>query len=292
MQRSLDLSLGNPLRTCNRKLGPRSELCMSTCLLFFCLWHSVFFASTSFAQGAAQDQEEEEAAEAEVVRGALPRMNRQQMEEYMYGSLGGSKAAFHKLKRDSIRRELDRVHSICTLTDEQWSKLNEAIDVDIQHIEIRITSLLSYDGKMSPKVLQEMQQKVWQFAASIQNEKEEDKAVWRKVLNSQLTKEQSQKIKADESKKLSNQSRTAQLKNLLSMQRKLGLNEIQRVRLDEWLSKEENRDLDFAAVCRKLRKSAPVADILSPVQRKALETVPASIPVPLNRILPPLDILR
>ena len=41
--------------------------------------------------------------------GVLPRMNRQQMEEYMYGSLGGSKAAFQKLKRESIRRELDRV---------------------------------------------------------------------------------------------------------------------------------------------------------------------------------------
>ncbi len=260
------------------------------CMLFFFLLHSVFITSESFAQGAAQDQEEEEAADAAIVRGALPRMNRQQMEEYMYGSLGGSKAAFHKLKRDSIRRELDRVHSICSLTDEQWSKLNEAIDVDIQHIEIRITSLLSYDGKMSPQVLQEMQQKVWQFAASIQNEKEEDRAVWRKVLNSLITKEQSQKIKEDELKKVSNQSRTAQLKSLLSLQRKLGLNEIQRVELDEWLCKEENRDLDFAAVCRKLRKSASVAQLLSPVQRKALEAVPASIPIPLNRILPPVDI--
>ncbi len=262
------------------------------CILCFFLWHSLFITSTSFAQGVAQDQEEDEAADAAVVRGALPRMNRQQMEEYMYGSLGGSKAAFHKLKRDSIRRELDRVHSICTLTDEQWSKLNEAIDVDIQHIEIRITSLLSYDGKMTPQVLQEMQRKVWQFAASIQSEREDDKAVWRKVLNSQLSKEQSLKIKADESKKQSNQERTAQLKNLLSLQRKLGLNETQRVKLDEWLCKEENRELDFTAICRRLRNSASAVDILSPVQKIALETVPASVPIPLNRILPPLDILR
>ena len=263
------------------------------CLLFFCLFHAVLINTTSIAQGAAQvEADEEEAADAAVLRGALPRMNRQQMEEYMYGSLGGSKAAFHKLKRESIRRELDRVHSICTLTEEQWSKLNEAIEVDIQHLEIHITSLLSYDGKMTPQVLQEMQQKVWQFASSIQNEKEDDRAVWRKVLNSQLTNEQSLKIKSDESKKLANQARTMQLKNLLSLQRKLGLNASQRVKIDEWLGQVENRELDFAEVCRALRKSTSAVDILSPVQLKALEKTPASIPLPLNRILPARDLNR
>ena len=70
------------------------------------------------------EEEDDLMAEANAIRGALPRMNRQQMEEYMYGSLGGSKAAFQKLKRESIRRELDRVHSICELTEEQWSKLD------------------------------------------------------------------------------------------------------------------------------------------------------------------------
>ena len=266
--------------------------CNARCMLFFCLFHSALFGSASMAQGVVQveaDLDDDEAGDAAVARGALPRMNRQQMEEYMYGSLGGSKAAFHKLKRDSISRELDRVNSICSLTFDQWQKLNEAIEVDIQHIEMRITSLLSHDGKMTPQVLQEMQQKVWQFASSIQTEREDDKAVWRKVLKSQLTQEQSQKIKADEKRKLANLWRTMQLKNLLSLQRKLGLNASQRVKIDEWLSRDEYRELDFYEVCRELRKSTLAADILSPEQLRALEKPPMSIPLPLNRILPPMD---
>lgn len=226
-----------------------------------------------------------------ALRGALPRMNRQQMEDYMYGSLGGSKAAFHKLKRESIRRELDRVNSICELTDEQWSKLNEAIEIDIQHIENRITSLLSgHDGKMTPQLLQEMQQKVWQFAAQVQTEKADKNAVWHKVLNSQLTKEQTAKIKSDEDKKLANQSRTAQLKNLLSLQRKLGLNSVQRVKIEEWISRENYHELDFPRLCKELLTSPTGAEVLSPEQLKSLERIPQAMPLPMNRILPAIQI--
>jgi len=257
----------------------------------FCLFVSGSF-SVCCAQENDPDGDNDEAFGANVaLRGALPRMNRQQMEEYMYGSLGGSKAAFHKLKRESIRRELDRVNSICELTDEQWSKLNEAIEIDIQHIENRITSLLSgHDGKMTPQLLQEMQQKVWQFAAQVQTEKADKNAVWHKVLNSQLTQEQIAKIKSDEDKKLANQSRTAQLKNLLSLQRKLGLNSVQRLKIDEWISQENYHEVDFSILCKQLRSSPTGAEILSPEQLKSLERVPQAIALPFNRILPAIRI--
>ena len=255
---------------------------------------SFVFASNSvcFAQVNDEEGDNDDAFGANVaLRGALPRMNRQQMEDYMYGSLGGSKAAFHKLKRESIRRELDRVNSICELTDEQWSKLNEAIEIDIQHIENRITSLLSgHDGKMTPQLLQEMQQKVWQFAAQVQTEKADKNAVWHKVLNSQLTKEQTAKIESDEDKKLANQSRTAQLKNLLSLQRKLGLNSVQRSKIEEWISQENYHGLEFPRLCKELRTSPTGLELLSPEQLKSLERIPQAIPLPMNLILPAIRI--
>ncbi len=267
------------------------------------VWIFILIAFSSFSSSFGQEIEEEVENEdpfgANVaMRGALPRMNRQQIEEYMYGSLGGSKAAFHKLKRESIRRELDRVNSICELTEEQWSKLNEAIEVDIQHIENRITSLLSgYDGKMTPQRLQEMQQKVWQFAATIQTEKVDKNSVWHKVLNSQLTKEQSGKIKSDEEKKVSNQVRTGQLKKMLSLQRKLGLNSVQRTKLDEWMNQDKNRDLDFSSLCKELRGSPIGAELLSPEQLKSLEHDPFVVPLPMQPmqqmqrlILPAIDL--
>ena len=134
---------------------------IAKCVLLFCWLGFGTLPSIGNAQGVALGiEEDDESPEDAAQRGALPRMTRQQMEEYMYASLGGSKAAFHKLKRESIRRELDRVNSICVLSEDQWAKLNEAIEIDIQHIENRITSMLSgYDGKMTPQLLQEMQQK-------------------------------------------------------------------------------------------------------------------------------------
>ena len=247
----------------------------------------------SFAQEIpAMDVEEEDELLVEVGRGALPKMNRQQMEEYMYGSLGGSKAAFQKLKRESIRRELDRVHSICELNGEQWSKLNEAIEVDVQHIENRITSILSpYDGKMTPQLLQEMQQKVWQFASSVQSDKVDKKAVWYKVLMSQLTKEQKEKINEDEGRKRANLKRTNQLRSLLSLQRKLGLNSVQRVKVEEWVDGLGSRELDFQSLCAELHESSIAKEILSQRQLSALKEPPLA--VPMNRILPAMkDIIR
>ncbi len=262
---------------------------IAICTLFFWFsdWNTI--SSKCLAQGipvnrVPDNEEEEDAPDAAVgQRGALPRMNRQQMEEYMYGSLGGSKAAFHKLKRESIRRELDRVNSICTLSEDQWSKLNEAIEVDIQHIESRITSLLSsYDGKMTPQMLQEMQQKVWQFASSLESTMTDQNAIWHKVLKSQLTKEQSKQIESDDAKKQANKDRTIYLKHLLSFQRKLGLNSTQRLKLEEWLKRDENRHLDFQKIGARLSESADFAEVLNPAQMNSLRelsTVPLAMPV-------------
>ena len=292
MQKSLNASFRIALL---QSLVTRSWRCIAICTLLFWFieWSSI--SSKSLAQGipvnkVPEDEEDQEVADVAALRGALPRMNRQQMEEYMYGSLGGSKAAFQKSKRESIRRELDRVNSICTLSEEQWSKLNEAIEVDIQHIESRITSLLSgYDGKMTPQMLQDMQQRVWQFASSLESNTTDHYAIWHKVLKSQLTAEQSKQIESDDAKKRTNKDRTIYLKHLLSFQRKVGLSSKQRLKLEEWLKREENRHLDFRSICAKLSDSADVAEFLNPAQMNALEeslTIPVVIPLPMPAPLP------
>ena len=292
MQKSLNASFRIALF---QSLVTRSWRCIAICTLLFWFieWSSI--SSKSLAQGipvnkVPEDEEDQEVADVAALRGALPRMNRQQMEEYMYGSLGGSKAAFQKLKRESIRRELDRVNSICTLSEDQWSKLNEAIEVDIQHIESRITSLLSgYDGKMTPQMLQDMQQRVWQFASSLESNTTDHYAIWHKVLKSQLTTEQSKQIESDDAKKQTNKDRTIYLKHLLSFQRKVGLSSKQRLKLEEWLKREENRHLDFRSICAKLSDSADVAEFLNPAQMNALEeslTIPVVIPLPMPAPLP------
>lgn len=285
MQKSRNISFPIALA---QTLVPKAWRCIAICTLYFCFFEWSAISSKSLAQGipvnrVPVEEEEEDVPDAAVLRGALPRMNRQQMEEYMYGSLGGSKAAFHKLKRESIRRELDRINSICTLSEDQWSRLNEAIEVDIQHIESRITSLLSgYDGRMTPQMLQDMQQRVWQFASSLESNKTDHSAIWHKVLKSQLTKEQSKQIESDDAKKQSNKDRTIYLKHLLSFQRKLGLSSTQRLKLEEWLKGDENYHLDFQKICAKLSESADVAEILNPAQLIALkEASTMAMPMPM-----------
>lgn len=281
MPRNLDTTL---LSKMHRSSATCRWSWIAKCLVFFCWLEFGLPSKPSVAQGVAVGiEEDDEPPEDAAQRGALPRMTRQQMEEYMYGSLGGSKVAFHKLKRESIRRELDRVNSICSLTEYQWGKLNEAIEIDIQHIENRITSMLSsYDGRMTPQLLQEMQQKVWQFASSIQNDKADKNAVWHKVLNSQLTKEQNEKIQLDDAAKLVNRARTDHLRSLLSLQRKLGLTESQRVKMDEWLKLEMNRGLDIPALCNKLADTADSHHMLRPAQVKALRESPVILPMQLQ----------
>ena len=279
---------------------PRSRDHLSSISLFLlrvskCVLPSCVLLCTLSAPSLAQELDplDEEGEIVLGLPGALPRMNRAQLEEYMYGSLGGSKVAFQKTKRESIRRELDRVHSICGLSELQWSKLNEAIEVDIQHIENRINSLLSgYDSRMTPQILQDMQSKVWQFASTVQSEKLDKNAVWHKVLCSQLTKDQQEKIKADEKTKVANQARTEQLRILLGLQRKLGLNANQRAKIDEWLSQNERSELNFQSICKALGKSTLATEVLREDQVRALEKTspkPNALRMNPNLILPAID---
>jgi hypothetical protein len=204
-------------------------------------------------------------------QGAFPQMDRQTMRESMFGALGGSEAAFQKLKRESIRRELDRINVICSLTDEQQEKLNKAIEIDIQHIHAKIeTALSKFESKMTVQQFQQIQQEIHALTGTLNAVSKQDGEVWRKVLRSQLTAEQSTKIEEDKQKVEANQSRTQQLKVLLRLQRKLGLTAKQRNALSEWIKEKKQTQFDFATIWKLLASVDDNQIPFTATQRKLL----------------------
>lgn len=204
-------------------------------------------------------------------QGAFPQMDRQTMRESMFGALGGSEAAFQKLKRESIRRELDRINVICSLTDEQHEKLNKAIEIDIQHVHAKIeTALSKFDSKMTVQQFQQIQQEIHAVTGTHNAVSKQDGEVWRKVLRSQLTAEQSTRIEEDKQKVEANHSRTQQLKVLLRLQRKLGLTGKQRNALSEWIKEKKQTQFDFATIWKLLASVDDNQIPFTATQRKSL----------------------
>ncbi|MEQ1824330.1 MAG: hypothetical protein ABL921_00200 [Pirellula sp.] len=213
-------------------------------------------------------------------QGAFPRMTRQSMRESLFSGLGGSEAAFQKSRREKIRRELDRVNSICPLTDEQKEKLEMAIDIDIQHLLTKIETVLSkYDSKMTVQQFQQIQVEVQQLVGTIPSSKQENE-IWRKVLKSQLTAEQKALLDQDMQLTEQNRLRTEQLKILLSLQRKLGLTKPQREAVSEWLKKERNSSLPFSRILKRLENDKDLSITWTPTQQRVLKT-------PVSDVLPP-----
>ena len=227
-------------------------------------------------------------------QGAFPQMDRQTMRESMFGALGGSEAAFQKLKRESIRRELDRINVICSLTDEQQEKLNKAIEIDIQHVHAKIeTALSKFDSKMTVQQFQQIQQEIYAVTGTLNAVSKQDGEVWRKVLRSQLTAEQSSKIEEDKQKVVANQSRTQQLKLLLRLQRKLGLTSKQRNALCEWIKEKKQNHFDFATIWKLLASVDDNQIPFTAAQRKLLAQPlgPADLPNMPTGEFPQLDVV-
>jgi hypothetical protein len=234
------------------------------------------------------DPDQEEDAEDEPWQGgAFPKMTRQNIRESIFGGLGGSEAAFQKSKRDEIRRELDRVNSICPLSEEQKEKLEVAIEIDIQHVMTSIeTAISKYDTKMTIQQFQQIQSEVQQILAALKSNKKGTE-IWQKVLQNQLTPSQRESLERDRILVEENRLRTQRLKTLLGLQRKLGLTAPQRASVLRWLSRDDHQELDFAAVFQLLAKSDESDFNWTPAQRSTLDT-------PLQQIMlePPAQRLK
>jgi hypothetical protein len=197
-------------------------------------------------------QEEEEAL---FQQGAFPQMTRQGLRESLFSGLGGSEAAFQKSRREKIRREIDRVHTVCSLTAEQMEKLDIAIDIDIQHLLNKIETVLSkHDSKMTVQQFQQIQTEVQQIVGTLPSTLQEPE-IWRKVLQSQLTESQRDLLAEDARMVAQNADRTEQMGLLLRLQRKLGLVKSQREKLAAWLSHRNYNERPFSAILEELEAS-------------------------------------
>ena len=207
-------------------------------------------------------------------QGAFPRMNRQMLRESLFGALGGSENAFQKMKRESIRRELDRIEQICGLTEEQKLKIENAIEIDIQQIHAKIETLLSeFDSKMTIEQFQRIRQNVYGYANQINSPGGDSNEIWRKVLRSMLTMEQTDKLAQDKVLVEANRHRSRRSQILLQFQRKLGLVETQRASVLQWLNTQEWLDDPFWKWCERLLGAADVCG-LHLGQMEVLRNVP------------------
>jgi hypothetical protein len=220
-------------------------------------------------------------------QGAFRKMNRAQMRESLFGGLGGSENAFQKMKRESIRRDLDRIRKICSLTGPQMHKIDEAIEVDIQHMHAKIESILSdFEPKMSIEQFQIIQQNVMMYANSVNTEPVASKEFWRKVLRSQLTQDQLERIAKDKEQVDANKARTSRLHAMLLLQRKLGLTEKQRVLIEPWIAAQSINDLR-PNVLLKTFAGATELNALTEKQRATLKASPKDNTVEPGELVPP-----
>ena len=71
------------------------------------------------------------------------KLSRGEMEDMLYGSLGGSRQAFRRMRRDTIQRYIDRIDNVCKLSEDQKNKIDQSIEIDIARTEAKVASLLS-----------------------------------------------------------------------------------------------------------------------------------------------------
>lgn len=165
------------------------------------------------------------------------RLDRDQLEELLYGPLGGSKQAFRRSRKESIQRYVDQVDQVCNLSDEQLRKTQNAIEVEIARWESRITALLSeITPSTEPTQKQTIFTQAWSKALELQNEpRETESTVWYKTLLSTLTPQQMELLAADREKMKSRERNVVRYRILLLAQRSMGLTKAQRDAINDLL---------------------------------------------------------
>ncbi|AMV33524.1 hypothetical protein VN12_15460 [Pirellula sp. SH-Sr6A] len=161
------------------------------------------------------------------------KLSRAELEEMLYGLLGGSRQAFRRLRREAIQRSIDRVDQVCKLNDSQKEKIDGSIEIDIARIESTITSLLSEIREDTPpEKKQAIYNNAWQRLRTMQQQDTLDQdALWKKVLHATLTAEQQKQLDEDEKRVEATRERSGKYRLLLLVQRKVGLTTPDRQRL-------------------------------------------------------------
>jgi hypothetical protein len=196
------------------------------------------------------------------------KLTRAELEEMLYGLLGGSRQAFRRLRREAIQRSIDRVDQVCQLSDSQKEKIDGSIDIDIARVESKITSLLSEIREDTPpEKKQAIYNSAWQNLRAMQQQDALDHdALWKKVLHSTLTPQQQKQLADDEERVEETRERSNKFRLLLLVQRKVGLTADERQNLLQYLLDPKQRAIQNLPMLFETLKQ------LSPSQRAAILT--------------------
>ncbi|MCE3019005.1 MAG: hypothetical protein ACK56W_18790 [Pirellula sp.] len=196
------------------------------------------------------------------------KLSRGEMEDMLYGSLGGSRQAFRRMRRDTIQRYIDRIDNVCKLSDEQKNKIDQSIEIDIARTESKVASLLSEIQDSTPGAKKNaVYNEAWKSIHTIQREQANDaSSLWRKVLKSSLTAEQNAKLEDDQKRILAREAEAKKMRLILLTQRKLGMHLAQRRAFSDFLFRPENNSvLTLSDIKNAIGK-------LSDTERKSLMT--------------------
>jgi len=228
----------------------------------------------------------EDPAEIDEKQGGdrLIEMDRGRWIDMVYGQLGGNEATFDQAYRRRVRLALNRIELICGITDSLREKVQATADLESQRLKTDILTLINdAPMRLTQKQYSDFYQRIWKLIQPYQSRmnqgnNQDNEALWRKVLKSQLDEKQQQQIAEDAAKRTEYRENIQRLETVLKISRRLGLNRNQRINLDKQSQTHPNnwQNLDMAWNTLQALPDAEKRSWFTPFQleqlKKPLET--------------------
>lgn len=214
---------------------------------------NIFSRERNFSQAATPAIKNANVGNPNFVAGSLHgRLQKYELEEMLYGVVGGSRQAFQYRRKDDIQRKSDRIQAVCQLTDEQKDKASQAAEIEIDRNVSEIAALLSeINDESTPEQKQKVYGQAHRELTRMQNENYFEKTgLWEKVIHSNLTPEQLELLRLENSRTAERESEVRRLTVVLDCQQRLGLLEMERHQLLTFLERPENKNIQFVHECR------------------------------------------
>ncbi|MFN6130473.1 MAG: hypothetical protein ACK6DC_05960 [Planctomycetota bacterium] len=202
-----------------------------------------------------------------------------------YGALGGTRVSFEQSHRRKVRVTLNQIEQLVGVSDEVREKVKETAELEFQRLDADISALAnSAPRRPSQAYYQTFYQKLGKIIEPYQQmmhvgfqvAKTRPKALWEKVLGSNLTDEQSEIVENDDRQRAAYSHRVQRLETLLQISRVLGLSSKQRKDLegvadanpDAWISLEvcwttlaampESQQKEYFTESQRIRLTRPL----------------------------------
>ena len=228
----------------------------------------------------------EEPAEIEDKQGRnqLIEMDRGRWIEMVYGQLGGNEATFDQTYRRRVRLALNRIELICGISESLREKVQATAELESQRLKADILTLVNDAPlRLTQKQYSDFYQRIWKLIQPYQSRmnqgnNQDNEALWRKVLASQLDDTQQKKITEDAAKRAAYREDIQRLETVLKITRRLGMSRDQRNNLEKQSQTHPNnwQNLDMAWNTLQALPDAEKRSWFTPIQleqlKKPLET--------------------